>query len=59
LKQKIEASFGSVDACKKELATAATTQLGSWAWLVLEADKLRDHEGLIALFCLVARKRCR
>ena len=42
LKQKIEASFGSVDACKKELATAATTQFGSgWAWLVLEADKLK------------------
>ena len=29
LKQKIEASFGSVEACKKELATAATTQFGS------------------------------
>jgi Fe-Mn family superoxide dismutase len=42
LKQKIEASFGSVDACKKELATAATTQFGSgWAWLVLDGDKLK------------------
>jgi Fe-Mn family superoxide dismutase len=42
LKQRIEASFGSVDACKTELATAATTQFGSgWAWLVLEADKLK------------------
>jgi Fe-Mn family superoxide dismutase len=42
LQQKIEASFGSLDACKKELATAATTQLGSgWAWLVLEAGKLK------------------
>jgi Fe-Mn family superoxide dismutase len=42
LKQRIEASFGSLDACKKELATAATTQFGSgWAWLVLEAEKLR------------------
>jgi Fe-Mn family superoxide dismutase len=41
LKQKIEASFVNLDACKKELATAATTQFGSgWAWLVLEADKL-------------------
>ena len=42
LKQKIEASFGTVDACKKELATAATTQFGSgWAWLVLDGDKLK------------------
>ncbi len=42
LKQKIEASFGSVDACKKEMATAATTQFGSgWAWLVLDSDKLK------------------
>jgi Fe-Mn family superoxide dismutase len=42
LKQRIEASFGSVDACKKELATAATTQFGSgWAWLVLDAGKLK------------------
>ena len=41
LKQKIEAAFGSVDACKKELASAATTQFGSgWAWLVLDGDKL-------------------
>jgi Fe-Mn family superoxide dismutase len=42
LKQRIEASFGSVDACKKELATAATTQFGSgWVWLVLDGDTLR------------------
>ncbi len=42
LKQKIETSFGNLDACKKELATAATTQFGSgWAWLVLEGDKLK------------------
>ena len=42
LKPRIEASFGSLDACKKELATAATTQFGSgWAWLVLEAGKLK------------------
>ena len=41
LKQKIEASFGSVDACRKELATAATTQFGSgWAWLVSDGGKL-------------------
>jgi Fe-Mn family superoxide dismutase len=37
LKQKIEASFASVDACKKELASAAVSQFGSgWAWLVLK-----------------------
>jgi Fe-Mn family superoxide dismutase len=42
LKQKIEASFGSVDACKKELAAAAVAQFGSgWVWLVLEGDKLK------------------
>ncbi|HMK43534.1 MAG TPA: Fe-Mn family superoxide dismutase [Dissulfurispiraceae bacterium] len=42
LKNKIEADFGSVDACKKELATAAVTQFGSgWAWLVLDGGKLK------------------
>jgi Fe-Mn family superoxide dismutase len=42
LKKKIESSFGSLDACKKELATAATTQFGSgWAWLVLDSGKLK------------------
>jgi Fe-Mn family superoxide dismutase len=42
LKTKIEASFGSVDACKKELAAAATAQFGSgWAWLVLDGDELK------------------
>ncbi len=42
LKQKIEASFGSVDACKKELSAAAMAQFGSgWAWLILDGDKLK------------------
>jgi superoxide dismutase, Fe-Mn family len=42
LKSLIETSFGTLDACKKELATAATTQFGSgWAWLVLDAGILR------------------
>ena len=42
LKKRIEEAFGTVDACKKELAAAATAQFGSgWAWLVLEADKLK------------------
>jgi superoxide dismutase, Fe-Mn family len=42
LKQRIEASFGNLDACRRELTTAATTQFGSgWAWLVLDADKLK------------------
>jgi Fe-Mn family superoxide dismutase len=42
LKKKIEASFGTVDACKKELVAAATTQFGSgWAWLVLDDEKLK------------------
>ena len=42
LKQKIEAAFGTLDACKKELAAAAMAQFGSgWAWLVLDGDKLK------------------
>ena len=42
LKQKIEASFGTLDACKKELAAAAIAQFGSgWVWLVLDGDKLK------------------
>lgn len=42
LKQKMEAAFGSVDACKKELADNAVSQFGSgWAWLVVEGDKLK------------------
>jgi Fe-Mn family superoxide dismutase len=42
LKRKIEAAFGGVDGCKKELAAAATSQFGSgWAWLVLDGDKLK------------------
>jgi Fe-Mn family superoxide dismutase len=41
LKKKIEESFGSMDAFKKELANAAVTQFGSgWAWLVKDQDKL-------------------
>ena len=42
LKKKIEASFGTLGACKKEWTTAATTQFGNgWAWLVLDGDKLK------------------
>jgi len=42
LRQRIESSFGSLDACKKELAAAATTQFGSgWAWLVLDDGKIK------------------
>jgi Fe-Mn family superoxide dismutase len=42
LKQKIEASFGSLDACKKELASTAVSQFGSgWAWLVLDGTLLK------------------
>jgi Fe-Mn family superoxide dismutase len=36
---RINASFGSFDACRKEFATAAATQFGSgWAWLVQDRD---------------------
>ncbi len=42
LQKRIEESFGTVDACRKALATAATTQFGSgWAWLVLDAGELK------------------
>jgi superoxide dismutase, Fe-Mn family len=42
LKLKIIASFGSVDDCKKELASAAVSQFGSgWSWLVLENGNLK------------------
>jgi Fe-Mn family superoxide dismutase len=41
LRLKLETSFGSVDACRKELLTAATTQFGSgWAWLVQDGGRL-------------------
>ena len=41
LKSRIEATFGTVDACKKELSTAALAQFGSgWVWLVLDGGKL-------------------
>jgi Fe-Mn family superoxide dismutase len=42
LKRMIEASFGNLDACKKDLAMAATSEFGSgWAWLVEEGGKLK------------------
>lgn len=42
LKHRIEASFGNVAGCKKELATAAMSQFGSgWAWLVLDGATLK------------------
>ena len=42
LQHKMEESFGSVDACKKELSSGAVAQFGSgWAWLVLEGTRLK------------------
>jgi Fe-Mn family superoxide dismutase len=42
LKRLIESSFGSVEACKKELATAAVGEFGSgWAWLVKDGAQLK------------------
>jgi len=42
LAQKIDATFGSYDNFKKELATAAATQFGSgWAWLVVDNGTLK------------------
>jgi Fe-Mn family superoxide dismutase len=42
LKRLMEGSFGSVQACKKELTNAAVGQFGSgWAWLVQDGEKLK------------------
>jgi len=42
LKNLMQASFGGVDQCKKELSKAAVAQFGSgWAWLVLDGEKLK------------------
>jgi len=42
VKRLLESSFGSVEACKKELAAAAVGQFGSgWAWLVQDGGKLK------------------
>jgi superoxide dismutase, Fe-Mn family len=42
LRKRMETAFGSVDACKKELAGAAVSQFGSgWAWLVLDGNDLK------------------
>src|ERR1700730_2742978 len=42
LKGRMEASFGSVENCKKELSHAAVEQFGSgWAWLVQDGEKLK------------------
>jgi Fe-Mn family superoxide dismutase len=42
LKKKIEAAFGSLDACRKQLFDAAVTQFASgWAWLVRDGDTLK------------------
>lgn len=42
LKKRIDASFGSLDACKKELLAAALAQFGSgWVWLVADGDALK------------------
>ncbi len=42
LKARIEASFGSVEALKKEFAQAALSQFGSgWAWVVADGGALK------------------
>lgn len=42
LARKIKDDFGSVDACKQALLSAATSQFGSgWAWLVLDNGILK------------------
>lgn len=42
LKKLIDASFGDVETCKKELAAAAMGRFASgWAWLVKDGEKLK------------------
>ena len=42
LRPRLEAAFGGVEECLRELATAATSQFGSgWAWLVQDGETLR------------------
>jgi Fe-Mn family superoxide dismutase len=42
LRLKMEISFGSVEACKKELLQCALSQFGSgWAWLVISGTALK------------------
>lgn len=42
LNRLMQSAFGSVEACKKELAAAAVGQFGSgWAWLVIDGEKLK------------------
>ena len=42
LRHRLDEAFGSVAACKKELAAAAMAQFGSgWAWLVADGERLR------------------
>jgi len=42
IKDKIEATFGSIDNLKKEWANLALNTFGSgWAWLVLDGDELK------------------
>lgn len=42
LKDKLEADFESYEKFREALASAAVTQFGSgWAWLVLDAGKLK------------------
>jgi Fe-Mn family superoxide dismutase len=42
LRKKMEAAFGSVEMCKKELGNCAVAQFGSgWAWLVLDGVELK------------------
>jgi len=42
LRHEMESAFGSVDACRKELATQAVAQFGSgWAWLVQAGSHLK------------------
>jgi Fe-Mn family superoxide dismutase len=42
LREALETSFGSVEACRKEFIAAASAKFGSgWTWLVLDDERLK------------------
>jgi Fe-Mn family superoxide dismutase len=58
LKRLMESSFGSVDACKKELSKAAVSDFGSgWAWLVQDGEKLKISKTADAQTPLTGRSK--
>jgi superoxide dismutase len=57
LEQAIENSFDSLEACRIELVTAATTEFGNgWAWLVLDAGAAQVEADYVQAATMVRRR---